>query len=216
MCFSAGASFGASAVLGGIGIVAIAKAKTTPQRLFAVIPFLFSFQQLSEGMLWLSVTHDALHSWQPFFIYTFLFFAMMVWPVWVPLTILLLEKNKSRRKILKWMTGAGIIVAIGVAVVLISCNIRVVPTHHHLHYRFDLSPDGKKLIVIFSLLYILATIVSPFFSTNKRMKWLGVGFLISYLVAVTFFQGYVVSVWCFLAALLSFVVLWILSEERKL
>ena len=55
MCFSATASFGASAVLGAIGIIAVAKAKTKPQRLFATIPLIFAVQQLTEGLLWLSL-----------------------------------------------------------------------------------------------------------------------------------------------------------------
>ena len=59
MCFSSNASFGASAVLAVVGVVAIAKAKNTPGRLFAAIPFIFSIQQFAEGMLWLSMKeHD--------------------------------------------------------------------------------------------------------------------------------------------------------------
>ena len=55
MCFSSNASFGASAVLAVVGVVAIAKAKNTPGRLFAAIPIIFSIQQFAEGMLWLSM-----------------------------------------------------------------------------------------------------------------------------------------------------------------
>ncbi|MGZ5219533.1 MAG: hypothetical protein ACXWC7_05630, partial [Chitinophagaceae bacterium] len=73
MCFSAGASFGASALLGVIGAVTITKAKTIPQRLFATIPLVFAVQQLSEGMLWLSLKNPALEAGQSFFTYAFLF-----------------------------------------------------------------------------------------------------------------------------------------------
>ena len=54
MFFSAGASFGASAVLGLIGSAAIAKARMIPQGLFAGIPLIFCVQPLAEGMLPLS------------------------------------------------------------------------------------------------------------------------------------------------------------------
>jgi uncharacterized membrane protein YjjB (DUF3815 family) len=47
------------------------------------------------------------------------------------------------------------------------------------------------------------------------MKWLGIIFLASYLFAIIFYQGFVVSVWCFFAALLSFVVLWIVWEKSE-
>jgi hypothetical protein len=64
MCFSATASFGAAVVLGTIGIVAMSKAGTKPQRLLAAIPLIFAVQQVTEGLIWLSVDHPALAPWQ--------------------------------------------------------------------------------------------------------------------------------------------------------
>ena len=136
MCFSAGASFGASVVLGSIGIVAIAKARTNPQRLFASIPLIFSVQQLTEGLLWLSINNPGLNQLQTFFTYTFLVFAMMVWPLWISLTIRLLEKDARRKKILNILTVSGASVSIVVLCVLILYPVQVMPMHHHLHYRF--------------------------------------------------------------------------------
>lgn len=211
MCFSAEASFGASAVLGTIAIASVAKAKTTPQRLFAIIPLLFAVQQLSEGMLWLSLKDPDLEAWQQFFTYTFLGFAMLVWPVWIPLTVWLLEKDKKRKKKTGVLLIAGSVVFTGIACVLWMYKVKVIPTHHHLHYEFDFPAKPGTGIVIFSLLYFMATIGAPFISSIKRMKWLGISFAASYLFAVTFYSGFVVSVWCFFAALLSILVVWILS-----
>ena len=215
MCFSAGASFGASAVLGVIGVVAIAKAKTTPRRLFATIPFLFSVQQLAEGMLWLSLKNPALEAGQPFFTYTFLVFAMMIWPIWIPFTILLLEKDARRKKIMNVFLSIGVLVSVGVACVLLLYRVQVIPAHHHLHYRVDFPSAIKNLMGLFTLLYFMVTVVTPFISGIKRMKLLGFIFLASYLFAVIFYDGFVVSVWCYFAAILSIVVLWILSGLRK-
>jgi hypothetical protein len=216
MCFSAGASFGASAVLGGLGIVAIVKAKTKPQRLFATIPLFFCVQQLSEGMLWLSLQNAGLADWQSFFVYTFLVFAMAVWPLWIPLTIRLLEKDAGRKKIMNFLVGIGAIVSVGVGCILFAYPVHPVPAHHHLHYEFNFPASIKSLLVPFSVLYILATIITPFVSTIKKMKWLGICFLIAYIFAQGFFNGFVVSVWCFFAAVLSIVVLWIILDLRKL
>ncbi|MBK5270573.1 MAG: hypothetical protein JJE22_06125 [Bacteroidia bacterium] len=47
------------------------------------------------------------------------------------------------------------------------------------------------------------------------MKWLGIVFIASYLFAVIFYPGFVISVWCFFAAILSIIVLWIILELRK-
>ena len=215
MCFSAGASFGASALLGVVGAVTITKAKTTPQRLFATIPFVFSVQQLSEGMLWLSLKNPGLEAGQSFFTYTFLVFAMMVWPVWIPFTIRLLEKDERTKRIMSILIGIGIVVFVGIGCILLVYPVHVMASHHHLHYRFDFPPQVKNLIWLFNLLYFIATILAPFISGIKRMKWLGVIFLASYLFAIIFYKGFVVSVWCYFAAILSIVVLWIIAGLRK-
>lgn len=228
MCFSATASFGASAVLGTIGIIAVAKAKSKPQRAFASIPLLFAVQQLSEGFLWLSLKDPGLASCRPFLTYIFLVFAMAVWPFWIPFTIWILEKNVKRKKLIKGFVGVGALVAIGVCFILFSYPVNVVtpfcfncpdsstPTlRHHLHYEFSIPQLVKNLIVAFSVLYIAATIITPFISGIQKMKWLGIVFLASYLFAISFYNGFVISVWCFFAALLSFVVLWIIMDLRK-
>jgi hypothetical protein len=227
MCFSATASFGACAVLGAVGIITVAKAKTNPQKVFATIPLLFAVQQLSEGLLWLSLKDADMASWQSLLTYTFLIFAMAVWPFWIPLTIWLLEKDAKRKKKIKVLVWTGAAVAIGVCVILFSYPVQVVTPfcfncpgsslspRDHLHYEFAIPAIIKKLIVAFSVLYIGATIVTPFFSSNKKMKWLGVVFLASYLFAISFYRGFVISVWCFFAAVLSFVVLWIILDLRK-
>jgi hypothetical protein len=216
MCFSANASFGASAVLGVTGIIAIIKAKTTPQRLFASIPLFFAVQQLSEGLLWLSLKNTDLADWQTFFIYTFLLFAMIAWPLWIPLTIRLLEKDTRRKKIMNVLTGTGVMVSLGVCCILLLYPVQVVASHHHLHYNFSFPQPVKNLIWIFTSLYIIATIITPFISSIKKMKWLGISFLLSYLFAVIFYNGFVISVWCYFAAVLSIVVFWIVLDLRKL
>jgi hypothetical protein len=228
MCFSATASFGASAVLGTIGIIAVAKAKTNPQRLFASIPLIFAAQQFTEGLLWLSLKNADMASWQPLLTYIYLVFAMAVWPLWVPLTIRLMEKDARRKKTMNVLVTIGAVVAIIVVLVLslypvyvmtpicLSCPFSATASlNQHLHYRFTFPPVPKGLIGTFTVLYIMATIITPFISSIKKMKWLGFVFLASYLFAVILYNGFVISVWCFFAALLSFVVLWIILGLRK-
>jgi hypothetical protein len=228
MCFSATASFGASAVLGTIGVIAITKAKTKPQRLFATIPLIFAVQQLTEGILWLSLKDPALASLQSLITHIYLVFAMAVWPLWVPLTVRLLEKDERNKKLMNVLVGIGAVIAICVVLVLslypvqamtpacLSCPFSATSgLNQHLHYEFTLPRIPKGLIVSFTVLYILATIVTPFISRIKKMKWMGFVFLVSYLFSVILYNNFVISVWCFFAALLSFVVLWIIMGLRK-
>ena len=228
MCFSATASFGASAVLGTLGIICVVKAKTNSQRVFAIIPLIFSVQQLSEGLLWLSLKDPVLASYRSFFTYSFLLFAMAAWPLWIPFSIWLLEKDPKRKKIIRGLVWIGAFVAVGVCCVLFSFPVEAVTPfcfvcpdaatssiYHHLHYEFAIPQVVKNLIVPFSVLYIAATIITPFLSGIKKMKWLGIVFLAAYLFALTLYHGFVISVWCFFAGILSFVVLWIITDFSK-
>jgi hypothetical protein len=229
MCFSASASFGASAVLGVVGVIAVAKARTKPQRLFATIPLIFGIQQLSEGLLWLSLKNTEMASCKSLLTYIYLVFAMAVWPFWVPFTIWLLEKDNKRKKLIRGFVWVGAIVAVGVCFILFSYPVKAVTPfcfecpinsgeslRNHLHYEFSIPQMVKNMIIAFSVLYIAATIITPLISSIKKMKWLGIVFLVSYLFAITFYNGFVISVWCFFAAVLSFVVLWIIIDLRKL
>ena len=228
MCFSATASFGASAALCVVGIITVAKARTKDQKVFATIPLVFAAQQFTEGLLWLSLKNADMVSWQSSLTYFYLVFAMAVWPFWIPFTIWQLEKEAKRKKIMNLFVWMGAVVAAGVGVILFIYPVEVVTPYcfncpgsstgslrDHLHYEFAIPQMVKNLIIAFSVLYIVATIITPFISSIKKMRWLGIVFLASYLFAVTMYNGFVISVWCFFAALLSFVVLWIIRSLRK-
>ena len=123
---------------------------------------------------------------------------MAVWPLWVPLTIRLLEKDARSKKIMNVLVGIGAFVAICVVLVLSLYPVQVMTPfclncpfsstqslNQHLHYRFTFPPVPKGLIGAFTVLYIMATIVTPFISGIKKMKWLGIVFL-----APTFLQSF--------------------------
>ncbi|HEY5919334.1 MAG TPA: DUF6629 family protein, partial [Chryseolinea sp.] len=111
MCFSAGASFGAGAVLGTIGIVTLKKAKTINEIPFAAIPLLFGAQQVAEGVLWIGLSSGN-ESWKHFPVYIFLIFAQLVWPVLIPFSILQLEIDRTRATIIKGMLGMGTFISL--------------------------------------------------------------------------------------------------------
>ncbi|HRH60259.1 MAG TPA: hypothetical protein PL045_06795, partial [Chitinophagaceae bacterium] len=197
------------------GIVTIIKAKTIPQYLFACIPLVFAIQQFAEGMLWLALRHTGYEWGESFFTYTFLFFAIVVWPVWVPLTIRMMERNAERRKIMMYLLCTGVVVSVGTGYVLLSNPVHAVSGINHIHYSFNMDMDTKYIQTIFALLYSIATLISPFISTVKRMKWFGYVLVASSVFAVTFYNGFVISVWCYFAAVLSVIILWIIAGARN-
>jgi hypothetical protein len=211
MCFSASASFGAGIVLSAIGIASIKKAQTSSQMAFACIPLIFSVQQITEGYLWLSLSSSAYSAIQPVTTYIFLFFAQVLWPVWVPVSILMIEKDDQRKKILKLFVATGTIVSAYLTYCLLSYHVEAKILGQHISYQQDYP---SSLGYLSGTLYIIATVASPFFSTFKRMPVLASSILVSYIITEIFYEDYIVSVWCFFAAIISVLVLAILHENK--
>ena len=213
MCFSATASFGASAILTVAGVAALSKVKTKSQIPFAAIPLIFAFQQFTEGFVWLSLTHPDYNHWQKIPITIFLVLAQAVWPFWVPFSFLLIEENDKRKTALKILLGLGTFVLSFLAyrVFFYPVSAAIIPLHIHYTLNF---PEGVFSIAV-TVFYFLATIVPPFLAGGKRMTSLGLLNLMSFIVTIVFFENYVISVWCFFAALISWEVFLAMKELNE-
>ena len=212
MCFSASASFTAGVVLTSIGIASIKKIDHPSQLCFAAIPFIFGVQQFSEGVLWLSLPNLEYLQTQKIATYIFLFFAQIIWPIWVPTSILLFEKKTSRTLIQKILVGTGILVGLYLCYCLITFKVEATIIEHHISYFQDYPPSFKYLVII---LYTLAIVGSPFFSHIKRMWLLGIAIAISYIISTLFYEHYVLSVWCFFSSIISLSIYVIIMTVSK-
>ncbi|TKK64544.1 hypothetical protein FC093_22345 [Ilyomonas limi] len=215
MCFSASASFGASAVLGIIGIGAVKKAGNSLQSLFACIPLIFCVQQLAEGFVWLSFTHTYLAGWQPFFIHFYLLFAYVLWPVVIPLSIMVMEKDKKRKSALSILLMAGSIVASYILVCMFLYPVRASVIHHHIAYLFNYPLVINNLVPVRDGLYFTATLLGAFVSSQKKMWMFGTVLIMAYLFSKIFYKEAVASVWCYFAAVLSVVVIFIIQKRQQ-
>lgn len=208
MCFSASASFGASVILGTIGVVTLRKTTDRTQVPFAAIPLMFAAQQFSEGMLWMGLSDPAYASWQHFPVYIFLIFAQLIWPSWVPFSLLRLETNPARRKILQVFLTMGLSISCYLLYCLFVYDVSAEIRSGHIHYNLNFP---FAFVWITSVIYFIPTVVSLFVSTVKGMSALAIAILISFLVTKVFFDDYLISVWCFFAAGLSLMIMWITS-----
>lgn len=218
MCFSANASFGAGVLLIIIGIASIKKVNHNSQLMFACIPLVFGVQQIAEGILWLSLPEPDNVNTQQIATYIFLFFAQVIWPIWVPTAFLLIGKNTSRWNMQKFLLIAGLFIGAYLAYCLLTYNVHAKIVEHHIVYLQEYPTSFKNYGI---LLYALATIIPPFLSHIKHMWLLGIAVLISYIVSAIFYEYYVLSVWCFFSSIISLFVYVILSEilnveQRKL
>jgi hypothetical protein len=212
MCFSANASFTAGVVLTTIGVVSISKSQTRAHLLFAAIPLIFAVQQLTEGVVWLTLLNPGHTALLKIATVVFLVFAQVIWPLWVPIAILFLEKGKTRKMIQKALVGMGVLVAVYLAYCLGMYPVQAKIIGYHVTYKQDYP---AALADIGALLYVIATIAPPFFSHVKRMWMLGLTVLISYLITELFYEQYLVSVWCFFASVISISVLVIMLEIKR-
>lgn len=87
MCFSASASFTASAVLMPLGLYSahITRSNRQPNYLpLALTPFFFGVQQFIEGLEWTGIDHGKVEPLTSLAGLGFLFFAYCFWMIWIP------------------------------------------------------------------------------------------------------------------------------------
>ena len=109
MCFSATASFAAGAFLLGLGTLTLKSARRPREIPFAAIPLLFAIQQLTEGVVWLSFRDEA-PLLNTAMTHVFSFFSHVLWPIYVPIAVLLIEPPGRRRQALLAFVAAGLAV----------------------------------------------------------------------------------------------------------
>lgn len=199
MCFSATASFMAGTILSVLGVATLRATRRKTEVPFAAIPLLFGLQQLVEGLLWLSFRFD---SPQVNVVMTYLFsmFSHVLWPIFVPFAIGLLEPETWRRKMIWGFQAIGLLVGGYLFYLLVKFPVTAVAAANIVY----VSPHFYQLPVM--ALYLVATCVSCFFSSEATVRVFGVLALLLFGVAYGFFSLALFSVWCFFAAVLSLII----------
>lgn len=201
MCFSATASFTTGTFLLGLGALTLKAARGPRDLPFAAIPLLFSIQQLIEGVIWLTFDFDAPRL-NAVMTHAYSFFSHVLWPVYVPLAVLLIEPPGMRRRLLFAFVAGGAAVGAYLLYALMAFPIVSRPTGLHIEY---VSPHFFAAAVM--TLYLLSTACSPILSTHRMVKVFGVLAALSFAGAYYFYASWFISVWCFFAAILSGTVL---------
>ena len=200
MCFSATASFSAGTVLLGMGVLTLKAARRPCEWPFAAIPLLFAIQQLIEGVIWLTFSTDA-SMLNKVMTHLYSFFSHVLWPVYLPVAVLMIEPPGRHRRTLAALVLAGSAVGAYLLYVLVAFPVVSRPTGQHVEYD---SPHFFAAAVM--TLYLVSTTVSPLLSTLRGVQIFGALALLSFGAAYYFYATWFISVWCFFAALLSTVI----------
>lgn len=189
MCFSATASFAASATLTALGIYAFSKAKHPATYLLAASPLIFALQQASEGFVWLGLTNPAFQQFLVPATYFFLFCALAWWPVWIPLSLALLEPHILQKKILVNLLTFGTFFALYNLFCLFYYG--ATPSIQGCHIYYEITIPGE-LHTLLGVLYLIPGVLPFFISSIWGMNLMGAAVAASYVITYFFYR------YCFL------------------
>jgi hypothetical protein len=215
MCFSASASFTASAVLIPTGIYCLRETMKS-DRLYlpiATLPLIFGIQQGIEGFVWWGIIKENITLINIASL-GFLFFSHFVWLFWIPFSAFYLENNQLVKKVLRFLASAGFLFG-----VLLYFPLLVNPNWLHIevvkgsiyyltNFFFDNITPHYFSLYVYSLIILLPLLISSARSLNL------LGVLITLAAAITnfFFNYAFISVWCFMASAVSIYLVYVVNN----
>ncbi len=212
MCFSAAASFGLSGVLAGVGTASIARSTSRAMRVLASTPLIFGVQQAAEGTVWLTLGPTAHASLHRLSVALFLGIALVVWPLWAPISLRLIEQSDTRRRVLTGLCGLGFVVSAVAVTLLARWQPIATVAGHSVSYEY--AATGLPLPQFVFLLVYASPAVGPFFVSSMRMApTIGGTLVLSLVVAILIQREALTSVWCFFAAFVSVLILVAVSRR---
>ena len=221
MCFSAAASFSSAALLVPLGIASVARSwrDHRPELLpLALMPVGFGLQQGLEGVVWLGLNHGPAAPLLKGGALAYLFFALALWPIWIPYVALSLwpqQRHWPGRPLLWTLQGAGLVLGIGLWLPLLLQPTRLEPVvlKGSIDYGLKLLMSGglaESIRYLYAAVIGLPLLLLPY----AWLRSFGVALLASGLVAEWAYRQAFLSVWCYLSALLSVLIVWIIYTKR--
>lgn len=210
MCFSASASFVASAVLVPAGVYCVKKAVSTPSILpLALLPLVFGIQQMFEGILWLGINSDDLALTRPASL-GFTFLSHFFWLFWIPFAVYFTEGQVVKKRVFLIFTLVGVVFGASMYIPMVfNAEWLVIEViKDSIVYKTTLIYDTFVPRIVIRLLYAAIILVPLLFSSKKEIRHFGWLIAVSVVLSTILFGYAFISVWCFFAAFLSLYVLY--------
>jgi hypothetical protein len=215
MCFSAVASFTASAILLPAGLYGLQFTWQHHSKLIPLscIPIAFAMQQACEGLVWLGSTHGNLSAMNIGSL-SFLAFAYWLWLVWAPWSVAEADPSVNVQRVSQLLSLVGFIYGALLYLPLLIqpdwLTIHII--HHSIQYQTTLIFDNWVSQEVDRAVYAVI-IVTPFLiASNPLLKILGGLVLTSAIATYLMLNQVFVSVWCFFAAIISLYILYVLFQ----
>ncbi len=198
MCFSATASFTSAAILSGAGVYNLAIMRKKPAFwAMAAIPLFFALQQFHEGLVWLSMYMSGFLLC--YSSHTYLFFAYVFWPIWLPISLYCIEPDAKKKWYLLLFVFVGIFVAIQLYLPQFFFNnvLKVSLVDHSLAYTTHLFFVHRMYAWLLGVLYLTSSSCGCFISSYKQMRPISIYGMVSFIAAYAIKSTDFISVWCF-------------------
>jgi hypothetical protein len=186
----------------------------------ALIPVFFAAQQFAEGLVWHGLSHDDASLVEGASV-AYLFFAMAFWPFWMPLCFACSEKRRATA----WLLGTMTFVSLAWTWLYLpifltpheSLTTKIV--QHSIRYApgalpgYDLAPPWAWRSG-YLMLVAVPVLISCFRKQTHRSDTVAsslgaVALLASFALCYYLYWEVFVSLWCFLAAVLSLMLCYI-------
>ncbi len=218
MCFSAPVSFAASALLLPAGFYGLrVAAQNNPRYLpLAAIPVTFGVQQACEGLVWVGLEANS-STVVRLGAFGFLAFAYWFWLFWAPWSVAIAEVN-ARVKRVGWSLGGlgcGYGALLYLPLVFQPDWLTVQVVRHSIEYDTRLLFDPWVSQEVDRLVYALIVLIPFALASNRALKGFGATIALSAITSHWLLHQVFVSVWCFFAAVLSLLIVWICQSSSK-
>lgn len=205
MCFSESVSFGVGSGLIAAGAFASWKALKINKRYLpiAIMPVLAGLQQFTEGHVWMGLT-DGSPSMVWWAAMGFILFSWLMWPVWIPMSVYVLEPPGSpRRKPLLLFALAGMVLGLVLYVPhLVNPDwVRISINRQSVSYEETMFLDYLIPRALTYAIYLFLIIMPPLLSSYLHMRLFGVTLIVIIAVVWVFLSYAYISFFCFLAGL---------------
>ena len=210
MCFSAPASLAASGVLAVSGAAVLRMPKKRSEIPLSLFPIIFAVHQLTEGILWLTLTGVISDVYRAGAIYTYAFIAFVLWPIFVPFSMYMIETGRMRKKVILLCQIVGLYIGIAYLINIVRGSVEAIAVSNSISYHISPTPPWAVAP------YLIAVSIPFLIASNKRLMILGVALLAAcgaaaYMSCSNTFP----SLWCFYAAILSLIVYLYFRYEAK-
>ena len=209
MCLSPEVDLSAGIAISVIAVDAIRNNRHARSLPLALIPAVFALHSFSSAIVWFSLRGDVSQSLGSAATSFYLFIAFVLLPIFVPISVLLIEPRGWRRSIMVGVTAMGIFAGFDFFRNFVLGHTSAVACDRYI----DFHVSGAATIS--GGFYVVATCGAMLLSAQKPLVYWGI-LNVAIVGGINKWQSHgLPSLWCFWAAITSGFVVWFMRWMNK-